>query len=46
MHGDKNGLGSQENISSPDLWTPVMRKWIRKEEYAYVTGRKSSCKNR
>ena len=21
MHGDKNGLGSQENISSPDFGT-------------------------
>ena len=32
-------------MSSPDFGTPGMREWIRKEEYAYVTRRKSSCKN-
>lgn len=32
------------NTSSPDLGTSGMRKWIRKGECAYVTGRKSSCK--
>ena len=33
------------SISSPDFGTTDMGEWIRKEEYAYVTGRKSSCKN-
>ena len=32
-------------MSSPDFGTTDMGEWIRKEEYAYVTGRKSSCKN-
>ena len=33
------------SISSPDFGIPGMREWIRKEAYAYVTGRKSSCKD-
>ena len=36
---------SPGSISSPDFGTTDMGEWIRKEEYAYVTGRKSSCKN-
>lgn len=39
-------IKSGKYISSPDFRTTGMREWIRKEECAYVTGRKSSCKNR
>ena len=31
-------------MSSPDFGTPGMREWIRKEECAYVTGRKARVK--